>query len=76
MKLLDRDLLCFFARVAVCPAFLLVRIFTRLPLPAMDLVAATKAYISRMIAQTPGVKVLLLDSETVKVKNNDAGQID
>lgn len=32
----------------------------------MDLVAATKAYISRMVEQTPGVKVLLLDGETVR----------
>ncbi|CAD6575298.1 MAG: vacuolar protein sorting-associated protein 45 [Cyphobasidiales sp. Tagirdzhanova-0007] len=33
----------------------------------MDLMVATKAYISRMMEQTTGVKVLLLDSETTPI---------
>lgn len=37
----------------------------------MDVVNATKAYINRMVEQTPGVKVLLLDAETVSAENNE-----
>lgn len=37
----------------------------------MDGMAAVKAYITRMIEQTSGVKVLLLDSETVREGGRD-----
>jgi len=36
----------------------------------MDIVKISQTYVQKMINNTPGMKILLLDDNTVRIKNN------